>query len=86
MWRRHEPVVSPAHQQVADVQHVGVVDGRRIEPGTIAAFDLQAVGYLLKPVRANNLEAALGRAQRINKAQLAALSDDVLDSLNRHRC
>ena len=46
------------------------------EEHAIEAFDLQAVGYLLKPVRGNNLEAALGRAQRINKAQLAALSDD----------
>ena len=32
------------------------------EEHAIEAFDLQAVGYLLKPVRGNNLEAALGRA------------------------
>ncbi len=44
------------------------------EEHAIEAFDLQAVGYLLKPVRKENLETALGKAQRVNKAQLAALS------------
>ena len=46
------------------------------EEHAIEAFDLQAVGYLLKPVRGSNLEASLSKAQRINKAQLAALADD----------
>lgn len=43
------------------------------EEHAVQAFDLQAVGYLLKPVRRENLESALGKAQRINRAQLAAL-------------
>ena len=43
------------------------------EEHAIQAFDLQAVGYLLKPVRKENLSAALVKAQRLNKAQLAAL-------------
>ena len=46
------------------------------EEHAIEAFNLQAVGYLLKPVRRENLRQALGNAQRVNKAQLAALSDD----------
>jgi two-component system response regulator AlgR len=46
------------------------------EEHAIEAFNLQAVGYLLKPVRKDNLEEALGKAQRINKAQLAALSSE----------
>lgn len=46
------------------------------EEHAVEAFDLQAVGYLLKPVRKENLEGALGKAQRVNKAQLAALADD----------
>ncbi len=45
------------------------------EEHAVEAFDLQAVGYLLKPVRKENLEGALRKAQRVNKAQLAALSD-----------
>ena len=46
------------------------------EEHAVEAFDLQAVGYLLKPVRKENLEQALGKAQRINKAQLAALAEE----------
>jgi two-component system response regulator AlgR len=46
------------------------------EEHAVEAFNLQAVGYLLKPVRKDNLEDALGKAQRVNKAQLAALSSD----------
>lgn len=45
------------------------------EEHAIQAFDLQAVGYLLKPVRKENLLTALGKAVRVNKAQLAALGD-----------
>lgn len=44
------------------------------EEHAVAAFDLQAVGYLLKPVRRDNVAAALTKAQRVNKAQLAALN------------
>ena len=46
------------------------------EEHAVEAFDLQAVGYLLKPVRKENLKSALGKAQRVNKAQLAALAHD----------
>ena len=46
------------------------------EEHAVEAFNLQAVGYLLKPVRKENLEVALGKAQRVNKAQLAALSSE----------
>ncbi|RMF00726.1 MAG: DNA-binding response regulator, partial [Alphaproteobacteria bacterium] len=46
------------------------------EEHAVQAFELEAVGYLLKPVRRENLEVALTKAQRVNKAQLAALSDE----------
>ena len=39
----------------------------------IAAFDVQAIGYLLKPVRRADLEKALLRARRTTPAQLAAV-------------
>lgn len=39
----------------------------------IDAFDVQAVGYLLKPVRQEALTEALGRAQRLSRVQLQAL-------------
>jgi two-component system, LytTR family, response regulator AlgR len=37
----------------------------------LEAFDTHAVGYLLKPVRAEKLEAALRASQRSNRSQLA---------------
>ena len=45
------------------------------EEHAIQAFDLQAVGYLLKPVRKENLLEALGKAMKLNRAQLAALHE-----------
>ena len=45
------------------------------EEHAIQAFDLQAVGYLLKPVRRENLLAALEKSVRLNRAQLLALQD-----------
>ncbi len=51
------------------------------EEHAIEAFDLQAVGYLLKPVRKDSLAEALGKSQRVNKAQLAAL----VEPAKRHR-
>jgi two-component system, LytTR family, response regulator AlgR len=39
----------------------------------IAAFDLQAVGYLLKPVRLEQLARAIDQSGRVNRVQLAAL-------------
>lgn len=44
------------------------------EEHAVQAFDLQAVGYLLKPVRRDKLHDALSKAQRLNRAQLAALN------------
>ncbi|MGH1471945.1 MAG: LytR/AlgR family response regulator transcription factor [Cellvibrionaceae bacterium] len=39
------------------------------------AFSTDAVGYLLKPVKQEDLESALEKAQKLNKVQLAALSE-----------
>ncbi|MEJ2419576.1 MAG: LytTR family DNA-binding domain-containing protein [Exilibacterium sp.] len=39
------------------------------------AFDTEAVGYLLKPVKQEQLEAALVKAKKLNKVQLAVLSE-----------
>ncbi len=39
----------------------------------VEAFSSQAVGYLLKPIKQPDLAAALGRARKVNKAQLSEL-------------
>ncbi|HEC19557.1 MAG TPA: response regulator transcription factor [Gammaproteobacteria bacterium] len=39
----------------------------------LAAFEANAVDYLLKPIRRERLEEALGKAQKINRAQLLEL-------------
>lgn len=39
----------------------------------LAAFQVQAVGYLLKPVRREQLAESLARATRVNRAQLEAV-------------
>ncbi len=45
------------------------------EEHAIAAFGVQAVGYLLKPVRRDDLAGVLHKAQRTNRAQLKALAE-----------
>lgn len=45
------------------------------EEHAVQAFNLQAVGYLLKPVRKDDLLGALSQATRVNKAQLGALAE-----------
>lgn len=42
----------------------------------IEAFNVQAVGYLLKPVRADDLKSALNKLSKINKVQANELSKD----------
>lgn len=43
------------------------------EEHAIRAFDLQAFGYLVKPVRRDRLEQALGNAWRVNRVQIRVL-------------
>ncbi|MDY0251065.1 MAG: LytTR family DNA-binding domain-containing protein [Pseudomonas sp.] len=40
----------------------------------LQAFEVSAIGYLVKPIRAEQLQAALEKAQRLNRVQLAALA------------
>lgn len=42
----------------------------------LAAFETQAMAYLLKPIKQAQLEQALARAQSLNKAQLQSLNKD----------
>ncbi len=51
----------------------------------LAAFQVQAVGYLLKPVRKEQLVEALGRALRVNRAQLEAVKTSAEDARTNGR-
>lgn len=42
----------------------------------LAAFEREAVDYLLKPIRKDRLQKALQKARKINRAQLQALGND----------
>lgn len=46
------------------------------EDHALAAFDAEAVDYLLKPVRRERLQEALQKARRLNRAQLKALQQE----------
>lgn len=53
----------------------------------IDAFEAQAVGYVLKPVRRARLEAALGRASRLAAATLGSIAgSEGIESERRHVC
>ncbi len=51
----------------------GIVFCTAYDEYAVSAFDVQAVGYLLKPVRKERLLSALGRARRLSTAQIGAL-------------
>ena len=50
----------------------------------VAAFEAHAVGYLLKPVRKEQLAAALARAGRLTRAQLQKLANAGGDTRRSH--
>ena len=46
----------------------------------LQAFDAQAIGYLLKPIRREKLEAALAKAERLTRPRLAPLTPSSVPS------
>ncbi|KJS09456.1 MAG: chemotaxis protein CheY [Gammaproteobacteria bacterium BRH_c0] len=75
----------PGMDGLAAAQHLAELD---VPPAVIfctayddyamEAFTSQAIGYLLKPVKQDDLATALNRARRVNKAQLAELQQSPL--------
>lgn len=45
----------------------------------LEAFDARAVGYLLKPVKADQLEAALNNAKKLTRVQLSAVTSSAAE-------
>ncbi|MDF1831118.1 MAG: LytTR family DNA-binding domain-containing protein [Porticoccaceae bacterium] len=74
----------PGMDGIAAAQHLAELDPppavifcTAYEDYAIEAFSSQAIGYLLKPVKQADLDAALNRTGRVNKAQLNSLQDTV---------
>jgi two-component system, LytTR family, response regulator AlgR len=65
--------VETAHHLSALAHPPAVIFTTAYDQYAVSAFDTQAVGYLLKPVRKEKLAAALARAERLTRAQLRAL-------------
>jgi two-component system response regulator AlgR len=53
-----------------------VIFSTAFDEHALAAFDANAVGYLLKPVAAEQLSAALQKAQAVNRSQLVSLHSE----------
>ena len=63
-----------------------VVFATAYEEFAVDAFDARAVGYLLKPVRAEKLASALDRAQPLDHAALGALNRQSGGEARRNVC
>lgn len=65
-----------AARQIADLDYPpAIIFCTAYDEYALDAFDTEAVGYLLKPVKQPQLEQVLAKAQKLNKVQLAALAD-----------
>jgi two-component system, LytTR family, response regulator AlgR len=64
-----------AHHLARMPEPPAVIFTTAFEQHALAAFDAQAAGYLLKPVRPDKLQEALDRARRPTRAQLARIAE-----------
>jgi two-component system response regulator AlgR len=64
-----------AHHLARMPEPPAVIFTTAFEQHALAAFDAQAAGYLLKPVRLDKLKEALERARRPTRAQLARIAE-----------
>jgi two-component system, LytTR family, response regulator AlgR len=65
--------VEVAHHLSALAEPPAVIFTTAYDEYAVSAFDAQAVGYLLKPIRKEKLTAALARAERLTRGQLRGL-------------
>ncbi len=76
-----------AHHLAALADPPAVVFTTAYDEYAIEAFEARAIGYILKPVRQNRLEAALAQASRLAPTSIAELgAADELDAARQHLC
>jgi two-component system response regulator AlgR len=69
--------VEAAHHLAALAVPPAVIFTTAYDEYAVSAFDAQAIGYLLKPVRKEKLAAALSRAERLTRARLHGLAQPI---------
>jgi len=67
--------VEAAHHLASLATPPAVIFTTAFDEYALSAFDAQAIGYLLKPVRKEKLSAALARAERLTRARLHGLAE-----------
>jgi two-component system, LytTR family, response regulator AlgR len=72
-----------AHHLARMPEPPAVIFTTAYEQHALAAFDAQAAGYLMKPVRPEKLQEALARARRPTRAQLARIAEGTGGSRTR---
>lgn len=76
-----------AHHLAALPEPPAVVFTTAYDEYAIEAFEARAIGYILKPVRLNRLEAALTQAARLAPAKLADIGHSAeLSGARQHLC
>jgi two-component system, LytTR family, response regulator AlgR len=68
--------VSAARQLTSLIEPPAVIFTTAYDEYALTAFEAQAVGYLMKPIRKERLEAALAHAQRLTRPQLQSLASN----------
>ncbi len=67
--------IETAHHLAAFDQPPAVIFTTAYDQYALQAFDVNAVGYLLKPIRKENLLAALKQATQVTRAQLQSVQE-----------
>ena len=68
--------LAAARQLAEQPQPPAIIFCTAYDDHAVQAFEASAVGYLLKPVKREQLQQALQQARRLNQAQLAALAGE----------
>jgi two-component system, LytTR family, response regulator AlgR len=77
--------IEAAHHLSAKDEPPAIIFCTAYDEYALAAFKVDAIGYLMKPVRANDLEEALNKAKRLNKSQIQALNEAAQEQAGRRR-